>query len=231
MDDAKANKVEAPHPVPSLQALRRTVNSTGQEDPRKGGENRKNADQQRDPEQERRLDARRKDAGERLAVLRKQFGIPEPQGTQPPTPDGGMKDRGIDMKRVTAEVGNILSAIELKTERGEEPTKDELIVLYEGKDPNNYISREKIIKLRNENLYYDMATILGIKYSQIAVGNPLDISKSDKTAVYVGPITPSPDLKNKVSDFPDLRFWEKWPGPEIPLSEVKTRLGIVEKSV
>lgn len=73
-----------------------------------------------------------------------------------------------------------------------------------------------------------MATVLGIKSRQIAVGNPLEIKKSDNTVAYVGPITSSPDLVRRFSDFPDLRFWEKYPGQEIPRGEVKERLGITD---
>ena len=193
----------------------------------------RNEPERRDPinrEDRRKKDQRMTDK-ERLSALRKQFGIPEPKGEQPPVPEMSMKDRGKTWEQITQEVANILGTIELKMERDEEPTVDELRVLYEGKDPGNHVSREKLLKLRSENLYYDMATILGVEFSQIAVGNPLDISKSNKTIAYVGPIKPSPDLINKVADFPGLRFWPKYPGPEMPLSEVKTRLGIVEKSV
>lgn len=199
---------------------------TAQEDSRKGTERRQLVEPHRDPGQEQRLEARRKTAGERLAALRKQFGIPEPGGEQPPAPENGKEDRGMDLQKITTEVGNTLGVIQNKTERNEDPTREELIVLYEGKDPGNHNLRRNLIKLRGENLYDDMATIFGIKSRQIAVGNPLEIKRSDNTAAYVGPITSSPDFVRKFSEFTDLRFWEKYPGPEIPRDEVKKRLGI-----
>jgi hypothetical protein len=149
-----------------------------------------------------------------LAATHERLGMTPPKQENSQT--SGMSQE--DIQAITKRLGDIDS----KTRNKEPLTKEDLEFLYEGKSvlSGQGKFRNEIIKERNDDLFEDMATILGITSRQIEV-DPFEIKAYKQTAAYVGAITS--DLIKKFSEFPNLRVYEKFPGKQLSLEEAKER--------